>query len=106
MRNLKIVLLSIDLDKSKSIDTRYLDFYLEKNNVKCKRIPMSRRLLTRLATARKSMMKYYSAPSGTELAACVRKLEELSFENLAFQLEESELKKHPEFRSSFEQAVK
>ncbi len=52
------------------------------------------------------MMKYYSAPSGTELAACVRKLEELSFENLAFQLEESELKKHPEFRSSFEQAVK
>ncbi len=102
----EIILLSIDLDKSRSITARHLDFYLEKNNVKCKSIPMSRRLLTRLATARKSMMKYYSAPSGTELAACVRKLEELSFENLAFQLEESELKKHPEFRSSFEQAVK
>ena len=102
----EIILLSIDLDKSKSIDTRHLDFYLEKGNVKCKSVPMSRRLLTRLATARKSMMKYYSAPGGTELASCVKKLEELSFENLALQLEESELKKHPDFRSSFEQAVK
>ena len=102
----EIILLSIDLDKSKSIDARHLDFYLEKNNVKCKSIPMSRRLLTRLATARKAMMKYYSAPSGTELASCVRKLEELSFEKLALQLEESELQKHPDFRSSFERAIR
>lgn len=102
----EIILLSIDLDKSKSIDARHLDFYLEKGNVKCKSVPMSRRLLTRLADARKAMMKYYSAPSGTGLASCVKELEDLSFENLAFQLEENELKKHPDFRASFEQSIK
>ena len=67
---------------------------------------MSRRLLGRLADARRAMIKYYSAPNGEGLAACVKKLEELSFEDLAFRLEEDELGKHPDFRTAFDRAVK
>ena len=102
----EIVLLSIDPEKSASLDSRHLDIYLESKNVKCKSIPMSRRLLSRLSQARQAMLKYYAAPSGAALAGCIKKLEELSFENLAFQLEETELKKHPDFRAGFDQAVK
>ena len=102
----EIVLLSIDPDRSKNITSRYLDIYLEKNNVKCRTIPMSRRLLGRLANARRAMLKYHSSPSGAGLAACVKELESLSFEDLAFQLEESELRKHPDFRGDFDRAVK
>ena len=40
------------------------------------------------------------------MAECVKKLEDLSLENLAYQLEERELKKHPEYRAAFEKAVK
>ena len=102
----EIVLLSTDIEKSKSLTSRHLDIYLEKGNVKFKTIPMSRRLLVRLNLARKAMMKYYSVPGGAQLAECVKKLEELSFENLAYQLEESELKKHPEYKAAFDKAVK
>ena len=86
--------------------SRYLDIYLEKGDVKCRTVPMSRRLLGRLADARKAMMKYHSSPSGEGLAACVKMLENLAFEDLAFRLEEDELKKHPEFRAAFDRAVK
>lgn len=102
----EIELLSIDLEKSKPVTSRHLEVFLEKNNVKCKSIPLSRKLLSRIASARRAMMKYYSAPNGKELASCVKKLEDLSFEGLALQLEEAELKKHPDFRSVFEEAVK
>lgn len=102
----EIVLLSTDLEKSKPVTSRHLDIYLEKDNAKCKTVPMSRRLLGRLADARKAMIKYYSAPSGEGLAACVKTLENLSFEDLAFRLEEDELRKHPDFRPAFEKAVK
>ena len=102
----EIVLLSTDPERSKKIASRHLDIYLEKGNVKCRTVPMSRRLLGRLADARKAMMKYHSSPSGEGLAACVKTLEGLSFEDLAFRLEEDELKKHPEFRDAFERAVK
>ena len=102
----EIVLLSVDLDKSKPIHSRHLDIYLEKDNVKCKTVPMSRRLLGRLADARRAMLKYYTAPSGEALAVCVKTLEKLSFEELAFQIEENELKKHPDFRAAFEQSLK
>ena len=67
---------------------------------------MSRRLLGRLADARKAMIKYHSSPSGEGLAGCVKTLEGLSFEALAFRMEEDELKKHPEFREAFERALK
>ena len=102
----EIELLSIDLEKTKPITSRYLEVMLEKGNVKCKSIPMTHKLLRRISNARRAMMKYYSAPGGAELAACVNKLEELSFESLALQLEEAELKKHPDFRSAFENAVR
>ena len=102
----EIELLSIDLEKTKPITSRYLDVTLEKNNVKCKSIPMTHKLLRRISNARKAMIKYYSSPDGAKLAVCVNRLEELSFEGLALQLEEAELKKHPDFRSSFEDAVK
>ena len=102
----EIVLLSTDPDQFKNISSRYLDIYLEKNNIKCKTVPMSRRLLGRLADARKAMLKYYSAPSGASLAACVKELEALSFEGVAFQLEDGELKKHPELREEFEKVVR
>ena len=102
----EIVLLSTDLEKSKPVTSRHLDIYLEKDNAKCKTVPMSRRLLGRLADARKAMIKYYSAPNGEGLAACVKTLENLSFEDLAFRLEEDELRKHPDFRSAFDRAVK
>ena len=102
----EIVLLSIDPEKNASLESRHLDIYLESKNIKCKSVPMSRRLLSRLAQARQAMLKYFAAPSGAGLAGCVKKLEELSFESLAFQLEESELKKHPDFRAAFEKAVK
>ena len=102
----EIVLLSTDPDQFKNISSRYLDIYLEKNNITCKTVPMSRRLLGRLADARKAMLKYYSAPSGASLAACVKELEALSFEGVAFQLEDGELKKHPELREEFEKAVR
>jgi len=102
----EIVLLSTDLEKSKPITSRHLDIYLEKDNAKCRTVPMSRRLLGRLAEARKAMMKYHASPSGAGLAACVKTLEGLSFEDLAFRLEEDELKKHPGFRAEFERAVK
>ena len=102
----EIELLSINLEKNKPVTARHLDVFLEKGNVKCKSIPMSRKLLTRISNARKAMMKYYSAPGGAELAHCIKKLEDLAFESLALQLEEAELKKHPNFRSAFEEAVK
>ena len=102
----EIELLSIDLEKSKPITSRYLDVTLEKNNVKCKSIPMTHKLLRRISNARKAMIKYYSSPDGEKLAVCVNRLEELSFEGLALQLEEAELKKHPDFRSAFDEAVK
>ncbi|MBQ6353237.1 MAG: hypothetical protein IJJ28_08215 [Lentisphaeria bacterium] len=102
----EIVLLSTDLEKSKPVTSRHLDIYLEKDNAKCKTVPMSRRLLGRLADARRAMIKYYSAPNGEGLATCVKKLEELSFEDLAFRLEEDELGKHPDFRAAFDRAVK
>ena len=102
----EIVLLSTDLEKSKPVTSRYLDIYLEKDDVKCRTVPMSRRLLGRLADARKAMMKYHSSPSGEGLATCVKTLEGLAFEDLAFRLEEDELKKHPEFRDAFDRAVK
>lgn len=102
----EIVLLSIDTEKSRTLTSRHLDVYLEKGNVKCKTIPMSRKLLMRLSQGRKAMLKYYSVPGGTQLAECVKKLEDLSLENLAYQLEERELKRHPEFRAAFEKAVR
>lgn len=102
----EIELLSIDLEKTKPITSRYLDVTLEKNKVKCKSIPMTHKLLRRISNARKTMIKYYSSPDGTKLADCVNRLEELSFDGLALQLEEAELKKHPNFRPSFEDAVK
>ena len=102
----EIVLLSIDPEKSAALDSRHLDIYLESKNVKCRSIPMSRRLQSRLAQARQAMLKYYTAPDGKGLAACVKKLESLSLEPLAFRLEETELKKHPDFRDSFDQAIK
>jgi len=77
-----------------------------KDNVFLKRISISRRFLSRLSSARKHMMKYYSAPSGAELASCIKSLEDLSFETLALQLEEKELRKHPEFKNSFEKNFK
>ena len=102
----EIVLLSIDTEKSRALNSRHLDVYLEKGNVKCKTIPMSRKLLMRLSQGRRAMLKYYSVPGGAQLAECVKKLEDLSLENLAYQLEERELKKHPEYRAAFEKAVK
>ena len=102
----EIVLLSIDPEKSAALDSRHLDIYLESKNVKCKSVPMSRRLLSRLSQARQAMLKYFAAPSGAALAGCIKQLESLSFETLAFQLEETELKKHPDFRAGFDQAVK
>ncbi len=101
----EIVLLSTDLEQSGSIDIRTLDIYLERDNVKCKSVPLSRRLLNRLSDARKAMLKYYSNPSGTALAECVKKLEDLSFEKLAFQLEAKELQANPAFRTDFEQNI-
>ncbi|MBQ7207244.1 MAG: hypothetical protein IJS01_05535 [Lentisphaeria bacterium] len=102
----EIVLLSTDTSKSGTFTSRHLDIYLEKENVKCKTVPMSRRLLSRLSRARQAMVKYYSVPGGQQLAECVKKLEELSFENLAYQLEEAELKKHPEYKATFNRSVK
>ena len=102
----EIVLLSIDPEKNAALESRHLDIYLESKNIKCKSVPMSRRLLSRLSQARQAMLKYYAAPSGEGLAGCVKKLEDLAFENLAFQLEENELKKHPDFQAAFDQAVK
>ena len=102
----EIILLSTDTEGSRNLSSRHLDIYLEKGNIKCKSIPMSRRLLTRLAQARRGLLKYYSVPGGEQLAECVKKLEELSFESLAYQLEEKELKKHPEYKAAFERAVK
>ena len=102
----EIILLSTDLEQSKMLDSRYLNIYLEKDNVFLKRISISRRFLSRLSSARKHMMKYYSAHSGAELASCIKSLEDLSFETLALQLEEKELRKHPEFKNSFEKNFK
>lgn len=102
----EIELLSINLEKTKPVTARHLDIFLEKGNVKIKSIPMSRKLITRIANARRAMMKYYSVPNGAELAACIKRLEDLSFEGLALELEESELRKHPDFRAAFEAAVK
>lgn len=101
----EIHLLTLDLDATVPVTSRHLDIYLEKNNALCKSIPLSRRLLTRLSSARKALMKYYAHPDGSALADCVREMENLSFEKLALQLEEDELKKHPDFRAAFEQAV-
>lgn len=102
----EIILLSTDLEQTKALDSRYLNIYLEKNNVSLKKISISRRFLSRLSSARKHMMKYYSAPSGAELASCIKSLENLSFETLALQLEEKELRKHPDFKESFEKNIK
>ena len=98
-----IVLLSADPENFQRIDSRYLDIYLEKENQKCQTIPISRRFLSRLAQAHETILRYRAAPSAKGLAECVKKLESLSFEDVALQLEERELKAHPDFRREFEQ---
>ncbi len=100
----EIILLSADPETSRRIDSRYLDIYLEKDNQKYKTIPISRRFLSRLTQARETILRYRAAPSPKGLAECVKKLESLSFEDVALQLEERELKAHPDFRREFEQA--
>lgn len=102
----EIVLLSTDPARSRDVYARHLDIFLASRNLKCRSVPISRRLLQRLSGARQAMLKYYSAPGGAELAQCVRKLESLSFEALALKLEEDELTRNPKFRNAFEQAVK
>ena len=99
-----IVLLSADPETSQRIDSRYLDIYLEKDNKKYKTVPISRRFLSRLTQANETILRYRAAPSARGLAECVKKLESLSFEDVALQLEERELKAHPDFRREFEQA--
>ena len=99
-----IVLLSADPETSQRIDSRYLDIYLEKDNKKYKTVPISRRFLSRLTQANETILRYRAAPSAKGLAECVKKLESLSFEDVALQLEERELKAHPDFRREFEQA--
>ena len=78
--------------------------YLEKDNKKYKTVPISRRFLSRLTQANETILRYRAAPSAKGLAECVKKLESLSFEDVALQLEERELKAHPDFRREFEQA--
>lgn len=99
-----IVLLSADPETSQRVDSRYLDIYLEKDNQKYKTVPISRRFLSRLTQANETILRYRAAPSAKGLAECVKKLESLSFEDVALQLEERELKAHPDFRREFEQA--
>lgn len=99
----EIVLLSADPETSQRIDSRYLDIYLEKDNQKYKTIPVSRRFLSRLTQANETILRYRAAPSAKGLAECVKKLESLSFEDIALQLEERELEAHPDFRREFEQ---
>ena len=91
-------------ETSQRIDSRYLDIYLEKDNKKYKTVPISRRFLSRLTQANETILRYRAAPSAKGLAECVKKLESLSFEDVALQLEERELKAHPDFRREFEQA--
>lgn len=98
-----IVLLSADPEAFQRIDSRYLDIYLEKENQKCQTIPISRRFLSRLTQAHETILRYRAAPNAKGLAECVKKLESLSFEDVALQLEERELKAHPDFRREFEQ---
>ena len=98
-----IVLLSADPENFQRIDSRYLDIYLEKDNQKYKTIPVSRRFLSRLTQAYETILRYRAAPNARGLAECVKKLESLSFEDVALQLEERELKAHPDFRREFEQ---
>ncbi len=98
-----IVLLSADPETSQRIDSRYLDIYLEKDNQKYKTVPVSRRFLSRLTQAHETILRYRAAPNARGLAECVKKLESLSFEDIALQLEERELKAHPDFRREFEQ---
>ncbi len=100
----EIVLLSADPETSRRIDSRYMDIYLGKDNQKYKTIPISRRFLSRLTQAHETILRYRAAPSAGGLAECVKKLESLSFEDVALQLEERELKAHPDFRREFEQA--
>ncbi len=99
-----IVLLSADPENAQRIDSRYLDIYLERDNQKYKTIPISRRFLSRLTQANETILRYRAAPNAGGLAECVKKLESLSFEDIALQLEERELKAHPDFRREFEQA--
>ena len=99
-----IVLLFADPENAQRIDSRYLDIYLEKDNKKYKTIPISRRFLSRLTRAHETILRYRAAPNARGLAECVKKLESLSFEDVALQLEERELKAHPDFRKEFEQA--
>ena len=99
-----IVLLSAAPETSRRIGSRYLDIYLEKDNQKYKTVPISRRLLSRLTQAHETILRYRAAPSAVGLAECVKNLESLSFEDVALQLEERELKAHPDFRREFEQA--
>lgn len=99
-----IVLLSADPEAFKRIDSRYLDIYLEKDNQKYKTVPISRRFFSRLTQANEAIMRYRTTPSALGLAECVKQLEELSFEDIALQLEERELKEHPDFRVEFERA--
>ena len=81
-----------------------VDIYLEKDNQKYKTVPVSRRFLSRLTQAHETILRYRAAPNARGLAECVKKLESLSFEDIALQLEERELKAHPDFRREFEQA--
>ena len=76
----------------------------KKDNQKYKTVPISRRLLSRLTQAHETILRYRTAPSAVGLAECVKNLESLSFEDVALQLEERELKAHPDFRREFEQA--
>ena len=99
-----IVLLSADPEAFQRLDSRYLDIYLEKDNQKYKSVPISRRFLSRLTQAHETILRYRATPSARGLAECVKKLESLSFEDIALQLEERELKAHPDFRREFEQA--
>ena len=99
-----IVLISADPGSYQRINSRYLDIYLERDNKRYKRVPISRRFLSRLTQANETILRYRATPSAKGLAECVQKLESLSFEDIALQLEDRELKAHPDFRQEFEQA--
>lgn len=99
-----INLLSTDPNVYRRIDARHLDIYLEKDNQKYKTIPISRRLLSRLTQANEAILRYRVSPSAKGLAACVKKLESLAFEDVALEFEDRELKQHPDFRKEFEQS--
>lgn len=99
----EIVLLSADPEILQRVDSRYLDIYLEKDSQKYKTVPISRRFLSRLTQANETILRYRATPSARGLAECVKKLESLSFKDIALQLEEREHREHPDFCREFEQ---